>query len=335
MIIARAPLRISFVGGGTDLPEIFRQFPGKVISAAIDKYVYIAINSSQSMDDLVLKYMQTERAKHPSEFSHTRFRRALMDYGFEPGMEIGSFADINARTGLGSSSSFTSALIQALHAYYGREVPAAAIAEQACRLEIEHLNEPIGKQDQYAAAVGGFNVFTFNPDDSVGIEPLDLKNDKVAGLEPHLLLFYTGLTRDAKEVLGVQRQCLGDKIGTYKEMAASVDGFRDFLLSGAYRDLAEMFNEAWQRKKSLAPNMTNGLIDELHHIGISAGAWGGKVLGAGGGGCVLFIAPPAVREDIKSAVKAWQSRRCLEGVREIPVRFAGKGVEVIFDSRKH
>ena len=290
MILVRAPLRISFVGGGTDLPGFYRQFPGRVISATINQFVYVVINSTPLIEKLSVKYQKTEFVARPEELEHPSVRAALLDLGFtKGGIEIGSFADIPARTGLGSSSSFAVALLKGLHAHLGRKLSRADAAESACRLEIELLQEPIGKQDQYAAAFGGFNIFQFNPDNSVAVEPVFLDFKTRSLLENHLLLFYTGISREASSVLSEQKDKIDKNFETYKKMSDSVFEFREKLIAGDMRGMAAMLHEGWLRKKSLATSISNSVIDTLYSAGVSYGAWGGKCLAQAVGGVFSFL----------------------------------------------
>ena len=204
MIVARAPLRISFVGGGTDLPDFYRRRAGQVVSTTIDKFVYVVLNRTPMVSKVSARYSISETVGHPSELRHTRIRAALLDLGIEHGIEVGSFGALPARTGLGSSSSFSVALIKALHAYEGRGLTHAQAAEFACRLEIERVGEPIGKQDQYAAAYGGFNVIQFHENDTVTVSPVLLGYEKRLELQDHLYVVFTGITRPAGQIL--QRQ---------------------------------------------------------------------------------------------------------------------------------
>ncbi|MEI6288237.1 MAG: GHMP kinase [bacterium] len=333
MIIVRAPLRISFVGGGTDLPDFYKKYPGRVISTAIDKYIYLVINPSYYMDDYILKYQITEKVKHPSDISHDRFRAALLDFGMtDKGIEIGTFADIPAKTGLGSSSSFTVALMKGLNAYFGRTIDEERAAKEACRLEIDILNEPIGKQDQYSAAYGGFNIFQFNPDGSVERDPILISHEAKKRFEDHLVLFFTGITRNASDVLMSQKAKILENFETYKLMSDSVYKFKDKLLAEDFRGLAEMLHEGWLRKKSLSENASNSVIDFLYSAGINSGAWGGKILGAGGGGCILFIAPPEKHAAIKENLEKTAKDNCLQDFKMITAGFVQSGTDVIFNS---
>ncbi|MBI4087744.1 MAG: GHMP kinase [Candidatus Liptonbacteria bacterium] len=332
MIVVRAPLRISFVGGGTDLPDFYKKSPGSVISTAIDKFVYVVINRTPLIDKISARYSVSETVGHPSELQHTRIRAALTDLGINKNIEIASFASLPAKTGLGSSSSFSVALVKGLHAFNGKKIDKTEAAEQASRLEIDLVGEPIGKQDQYAASFGGFNVFKFNPDHSVGVEPVLLDYKKRLGLEDRILLFFTGLTRIASSVLAEQKSNIDKKFETLKEMAASVPEFKAKLSAGEFEGLGRMLHQGWARKKMLASNMSNSAIDTLYDAGMSAGAWGGKVLGAGGGGCVMFFASPDKKAAVRDAVTKIAKDNNLREFREIPVKFVQSGAEVLYNA---
>jgi len=323
-------MRISFVGGGTDLPDFYRKSPGSVISAAIDKFVYVVINRTPLIDKVSARYSISETVDRPSQLQHTRIRAALEDLGIEKGIEIASFASLPAKTGIGSSSSFSVALMKGLYAYQGRHIGAREAAEAASRLEIDLVGEPIGKQDQYAAAFGGFNVFRFNADGGVDIEPVLLDYKRRLDLEQHLLVFFTGITRFASSVLGEQRTNIDRKFDTLKEIAAMVPAFRTSLVDGDFKAIGEMLHEGWLRKKELASTVSNATIDSLYDAGIRAGAWGGKVLGAGGGGCLLFVASPDRKACVRKAV--WEAARDadLPDFKDIPVRFVQSGAEAMY-----
>lgn len=332
MIIARAPMRISFVGGGTDLPDFYRFSPGRVISATIDKYVYVAINRTPLIKKVSARYSITEIVSHPSELKNDRIRAALLDLGIHSNIEVGTFSHLPGGTGLGSSSSFAVALMRGLYAGLGQKIDQREAAEAACRLEIELLQEPIGKQDQYAAAFGGFNVFQFNADDSVSVEPVLLDYKKRLGLESHILVFFTGITRPASSVLTEQKANISGRIDTLKEMADSALEFKKRLLGGDFMGLGQMLHEGWSKKKTLASGVSNAAIDELYHAGMSHGAWGGKVLGAGGGGCVMFIAPPDKKDEIRKAAREAAVKIGLSDFEEVPVKFVQSGVEILVNS---
>lgn len=330
MIVVRTPLRISFVGGGTDFPEFYRRYPGRVISATIDKHIYVVVKPTPLIARYTMKYDKTESVERPNDLEHTRVKAAFMDLGINHGIEIGSFVDLPGRTGLGSSSSFSVGLMKGLHAFMGRKLSREQAAVAASRLEIELVGEPIGKQDQYAAAYGGINMIQFNPDDTVTVEPLLLDFRARSNLEQNLMLFFTGIARNASAVLLEQRAKIEKNFETYKTMSDSALVFRDRLLAGDMQGIAAMLHEGWLRKKTLASNISNELIDELYETGTRAGAWGGKILGAGGGGCILFIVPPDRQESVRRAVAESASGNGLAEFREIPIRFTQSGADVVF-----
>jgi len=332
MIIARAPLRISFVGGGTDLPSFYQISPGRVISATIDKYVYTVVNRTPLMKKVSARYSITELVNHPIELKNDRIREALLDLGILNGIEVGTFSHLPGGTGLGSSSSFSVGLIKALYASQGRKIDNREAAEAASRLEIELVKEPIGKQDQYAAAFGGFNVFQFNPDHSVDVMPLLLDFKKKMDLENHILVFFTGITRPAASVLTEQKVNIANKIDTLKEMADAVLKFKDLLMAGNFEELGKLLHDNWLKKKSLASCISNSVIDDLYQSGIDSGAWGGKVLGAGGGGCLMFLMETAKKNVVREAVKKAAQKNNLEYFNEIPVKFVQSGVEIIVNT---
>lgn len=331
MIVVRAPLRISFVGGGTDLPGFYRRTPGRVISTAIDKFVYVAINRTPLIDKVSARYSIAETVDHPRELQHTRIKEALLDLGIHKNIEIASFANLPAKTGLGSSSSFSVALVKGLNAFQGKKLDKAEAAEAASRLEIELVGEPIGKQDQYAASFGGFNVLQFNPDESVDVKPVLLDYKKRLALENHLLLFFTGMTRSASSVLTEQKANIDSKLETLKEMADSVPEFESRLLAGDFRGLGEMLHDGWLKKKSLASDVANSTIDDLYNAGMSSGAWGGKVVGAGGGGCVMFLVPEDKKSAVCDAVSGIAKEKKLNEFQELPVKFVQCGAEILYN----
>lgn len=329
MIITKAPLRISFVGGGTDLPDFYHLHPGRVISTAIDKYVYVAINRTPLIKKISLRYSIVESVNHPSELKHDRIKAALLDLGICNNIEVGTFSHLQGQTGLGSSSSFSVALMKGLYASLGKKMNKHEAAEAACRLEIELLKEPIGKQDQYASALGGFNTLQFNRDGSVEAESILLDYKKRLDLENHMFIFFTGIQRPASSVLTEQKANISKKFESLKEMANLVPVFKEHLIKGDFRALGEILHQNWLRKKSLASNVSNNLIDELYAAGIKSGAWGGKVLGAGGGGCLLFLVPLEKKTAVRETIEKIAERNNLNDYVEIPVKIAQSGVEVI------
>ena len=305
MILTRTPLRISIGGGGTDLPSYYRRRGGCVISAAINKYVYLAINTTFTPDYL-LKYSEHERVDRIEEICHSLIREVLTHYEVGPGIEIVSVADIPAGTGLGSSGSFTVGLIRALHAYRHHHLSTRSLAEAACHIEIERLGDPVGKQDQYIAAFGGITRFEFRPDDSVGVEPLSVSAETLADLEEHLLLFFTGYSRSATSILADQKQRLERNDAA---MIANLDYVDDLgkrigaaLESGDTLQFASLMDEHWQRKRQRSRHITSDEIDSWYALARENGALGGKLVGAGAGGFLLFYAQDTRR--LRSAMAA-------------------------------
>jgi len=325
-------MRISFVGGGTDLPDFYSKYPGRVISTSIDKFIFIAINHAPFTNHVAARYSVSEEVPHPSQLKHSRIREALLGLGIESNIEIASFAPIPARSGLGSSSSFSVALLKGLHAYIGKRLDKKTVAELACRLEIELLKEPIGKQDQYAAAFGGFNVLQFNADGLVDVEPVLLDYKKRMDFEAHLLLFFLGTTRDAASVLTEQKANTARNFESLKRMSDSVPVFRDAILHSDFRSAGQMLHDGWMMKKQLASLVSNPAIDALYDAALSRGAWGGKILGAGAGGCLLMLAPVEKRAAVLEGLKKAAVAGGFEGAGEIPVTFVQTGAEVLFNS---
>ncbi len=293
MILTRTPLRISIGGGGTDLPSYYRRHGGTVISAAIDKYVYLAVNDTFT-NDYLLKYAEHERVDAIDDIDHPLIREVLRHEQIEPGIEIVSVADIPAGTGLGSSGSFTVGLVRALNAHRHRQCSIAELAEVACEIEIEKLGDPVGKQDQYIAAFGGLTRFEFRSDDTVDVGRLSVSDDTLADLEDHLLLFFTGYCRRASTILADQDQRSehGDE-----PMIANLDyinglGVRigSALECGDTQEFAALMHEHWMRKRERGEAISNPQIDEWYTAARAGGALGGKLVGAGAGGFLLFYA---------------------------------------------
>lgn len=324
MIISQTPLRISFFGGGSDLPSYYRRHGGAVLSTAIDKSVYVTV--SRKFDDAVrVSYSRTEEVARSSQVEHPLVRESLALLGIEGGIEVTSVADIPAKgTGLGSSSAFTVGLLNALHAYRGRHATAASLAHESCQIEIERCREPIGKQDQYAAAFGGFNFIRFHPDESVDVTKVVCPPDVVADLQSRLLFFYSGITRSASTLLKAQSINVATEGAASDATATLVD-----LANAAYADLCAgtttsfglLLHEAWLAKRKLNSGVSNRIIDDAYEAARNAGAEGGKVLGAGGGGFLMFLAPPERHNAI---------RNVLLPLRETPFRFAAQGSSIIF-----
>lgn len=332
MIIARAPMRISFVGGGTDLASFYRRYPGRVISTAINKYSYVTINHPPLVKKVAARYAISELVDHPRELKNDRIREALLFFGIDKKIDIGSFSDVPVKAGLGSSSSFAVALIKGLSTHVGKRMDRNEVAKAAAQLEIEALKEPIGKQDQYVAAIGGFNIFQFNADGSVDVTPIRIDFKKRLALEEHIIVFFTGITRFASSVLTEQNSNADKNFETLKKMSDSVFAFRDALVDGDFKGLGDLLNDGWKLKKSLASGVSNKVMDDFYESGILSGAWGGKVLGAGGGGCILFIVPPDKKNKVRKAVTEVAKHHGLTDFGEIPVNFVQSGVEVLFNN---
>ena len=294
MIITRSPLRISLGGGGTDLPSYYEQHGGFLIAAAIDKYVYITLHRT-FVDELIVKYSKLERVKTVDELEHPIIREAMKLIGVDAAyLEMTSMADIPAGTGLGSSGSFTTALLKALHVYKKNIVRPDEIAAQACQIEIEKLHEPIGKQDQYIAAVGGLTSFHFLPGGKVEILPLQIDEEILFNLEDNLLMFFTVYTRSASVILKEQNdrtrsvdKAMVDNLHFVKELGIRSKGA---IESGNLHEFARIMDVHWQRKKERSGGMSNPKINEWYDLAMANGALGGKLIGAGGGGFLMFFA---------------------------------------------
>jgi D-glycero-alpha-D-manno-heptose-7-phosphate kinase len=300
VLITRTPLRISLGGGGTDLPSYYRRFGGLVTSAAINKYVYIGINRTFT-DDYFLKYSELERVRHVSEIRHPIMREALTMHPVGPGVEIVSLADIPGGTGLGSSGTFTVGLLRALHAFQRRHVVTSALAEEACSIEIDRLGRAVGKQDQYVAAFGGLTCCEFCPDDTVKVQSPGISNDTLHDLEERLLLFFTGYSRSADAILRDQqtRSELGDEamLDNLHRIAEIGLRVRDALERGDTAGFGALMHEHWEHKRARSGAMSSSQIDRWYDVGIASGAVGGKLVGAGAGGFLMFYAsdPVALR----------------------------------------
>ena len=321
MIISRTPFRISFVGGGTDLPAYYSRHAGAVISIAIDKYVYITVNRRFD-STLRISYSQTEIVDRLEEIHHPLFRETMRITGVDSGVEITSIADVPSGTGLGSSSSFTVGLLHALHAYQSRYKTAYELAEEACHLEIGVLGEPIGKQDQYAAAFGGLRRYVFNSDGTVCVDPLICAPETRQAFFKHLLLFYLGGRRDARKVLKEQSENTQRNIDCLDRMRDLVEKFWSVLALGkGLGELGELMHEGWMFKKQLAGNVSTSQIDECYARARAAGAIGGKVLGAGMGGFLLLFCVPEKHAHVRAS---------LHDLRPIDFRFEPEGSKIIY-----
>jgi Predicted kinase related to galactokinase and mevalonate kinase len=324
MIITRSPLRISLGGGGTDLPSYYHQYSGCLLAAAIDKYVYITLHQT-FVPELIIKYSKLERVATVNEVEHPIIREALRLVGIEsPSLEITSMADIPAGTGLGSSGSFTTALLKAFHAYKKNLVHPAELAEQACKIEIEKMGEPIGKQDQYIAAFGGITWFRFMPDGRVEAQPLKISEETLFNLEDNLLLFFTGYSRSASAILREQddktrqsNEAMIENLHFVKELGKQS---QVALENGNLHEFARLMDVHWQRKKERSQSMTNQRINEWYDCAMKNGAFGGKLIGAGGGGFLMFYADDKAR--LRHALRA-------KGLTEVRFRFDFEGTKIL------
>lgn len=302
MIITKTPLRISFTGGGTDLPAYYENGYGAVVSAAINKYVYITVN--KRFDDTIrLSYSKTEIVNHADELKHDIARACLDMVGIDGGVEITSIADIPSGTGLGSSSRFAVGLLNALYTYVGERLSSAELAQKACQIEIDILHHPIGKQDQHAAAFGGINYFSFERDGSVKREKILLSEDNIRDMNRKLMMFYTGIRRSADGILAHQSAETHNKLPVLDFMKNQANVMRDHLKQTGFDvEFAKMLDEAWQKKKTITSGISNQEIDSLYEKARNAGAAGGKLLGAGGGGFILLYCDEQYQQNVRNAL---------------------------------
>ena len=323
MIITRTPFRVSFAGGGSDLPSFYRRHEGCVLSMTINKYMYVSIHPTFNRDETVVKYSQTEIVRDVRAVQHPIARQLLLDYGID-GVEIVSTADVPAGTGLSTSSAYTVGLIHALNAFRGKLCSQERIAREACELEIEKLGEPIGKQDQYGTAVGGLKFIRFKSDDSVEVEPLAVSRQKLSELEGNLLLFYTGLTHSAGEILQEQNKNVAGEDKKFQNLVKMTElayELREAVVAGKLDDFGRILNENWLLKRELASQISNDKIGKYYDLAMANGALGGKLLGAGGGGFLLFYCPTQKQKRLRSA---------LSDLWELPFAMESSGTKIIY-----
>ena len=305
MIISRAPLRISFFGGGTDFPEYFREHGGAVLATAIDKHSFVTASQFRSeLFDYAIKvsYRKNESVADVAQIEHPVFRECLRMLRLDKDIELHTVADLPAFTGLGSSSSFTVSLLHALHAYKGDYVKPQQLAYEAIHIERTVLGESVGCQDQTMAAVGGFNVLEFRTETDIRVHRLNLRPERIAEIEAHLFVCYTGLKRRASDIEAKKVKSFGQHRATLQQMRRMVDQGRDLLVEGGSLEaFGRLLHESWLAKRSLDAAVSTSEIDQLYQRGIEAGAWGGKLLGAGGGGFIAFIAPPESHDRLRVA----------------------------------
>jgi D-glycero-alpha-D-manno-heptose-7-phosphate kinase len=323
MIISRTPLRLSFFGGGTDLAEFYEKEGGAILSTAIDKYIFATVNKKFD-EHIRVSYSKTEIVETVDQIKHDLVREAMRLTGVVHGIEITTIADIPSQgTGLGSSSTFTVGLLNALHAYKGEHVSAETLAQEACKIEIDIVGEPIGKQDQYIAAYGGLQFIRFNQDGSIFVDPIVCGGELKKELQDNLLLFYTGITRRANSILAEQKANSGakkrDELKALKELALQAK--KALEIDKSLAEFGALLDQGWQLKKKLAAGITLPEIDAIYDAAKRAGALGGKIAGAGGGGFLLLYAPKGKQAAVRSA---------LSGLRETPFNFEPQGSKIIY-----
>lgn len=321
MIITRTPFRVSFAGGGSDIASFYEKHEGSVLSTAINKYMYISVHPSFSGTETVLKYSKTESVSDLSKIEHKYFKQMLTMLDVK-GVEIVSTADVPAGTGLGSSSSFTVGVLHALYAYKGKYASKERLASEACDVEIKYLLNPIGKQDQYAAAYGGLNFYQFRKYGSVTVEPVIMRDSARQQLERNMMMFYTGQLHSASAILKEQSSNItkGDKEANQLKMCGLAYDLRRELQSNNIDAMGEILHENWMLKKTLASGISNTAIDQAYEAALASGATGGKLLGAGGGGFLLFYVPEEKQRAVKEAI----------GLPQMPMAFDRQGSEVIY-----
>lgn len=319
MIISKTPFRISFVGGGTDISDFYSSHGGAVVSAAINKYMYVTVNR-RFYDSIRISYSKTEIVDSVDEVEHELARECLRVTGVNHAVEITSVSDIPKGTGLGSSSVFTVGLLNALYLYQGMQMSAMDLAEQACKIEIDVLGSPIGKQDQYAAACGGLNLFEFHQDGSVSRDRIHLSLEDYKKSDRQLMMFYTGGERSANTILKEQKKAIPDKAMTLCKMRDQAYDLSNRLRNEGWgRFFGDYLAEGWEMKRTLAGGISNPWVEECYEKGMNAGALGGKLLGAGGSGFLLFFVPEEKQNDVRRAL----------GLRELHFMFSSYGTRII------
>lgn len=329
MVISRTPLRISFVGGGTDLPDFADEHGGAVVSTAIDKWIHVIV-APRFEGDVRVSYSRTEIVPTAKDVEHDLVREALRLTGIPRGVDLVTLADVPSRgTGLGSSSAVMVGLLNALYAYQGKFRSATQLADEACRLEIEALQKPIGRQDQYAAACGGFNLIEFVKGGGVRAEPIISPKGTLGSLHRSLMLFFSGVQRSAGDVLGDQRARIraGSTTDALIAMRDLAFEFRDALAAGDVNAVGGLLHRNWVLKRSLADGVTSEAIDSAYEKAMAAGAAGGKLLGAGAGGFLLFFVEPERQDSVRAAIGG--------ELREVPFRFAALGTQIILMESPH
>lgn len=326
MVISQTPLRISICGGGTDLRDYYSNFGGFVVSSAIDKYVFVIVK--ERFDDLIyVNYTKKEIVNSFDELEHELVREAAKITGLSKGVEITMLADIPSEgSGLGSSSSLTVGLLNAFYNYMGQQTTAEQLAREACRIEIDILKKPIGKQDQYIAAYGGLSTFTFNPDDTVFYEPVEIMNGLKRKLGANLILFFTNVTRKSSKILAEQKNNIQSTLEYHHKIKQLASDAVSALREGQIDKIGKLLNENWILKKNLASTISNPEIDQMHQRAMEGGAIGGKISGAGGGGFLLTYCKRENQDLFREAMSAYK---------EMPFMLEPFGSKIIFDYRRY
>jgi D-glycero-alpha-D-manno-heptose-7-phosphate kinase len=324
LIVTRTPLRVSLAGGGTDLAEFYERDYGAVLSTTIANYIYVTVKPHSPLfnESVRVNYSRSEEVQRIDEIENDIARECLRFMGIEPPIYVSTVGDHPASTGLGSSSAFAVGLLNALHAYKGERVTAGQLAEEAAYIEIDRLGQPIGKQDQYAAAFGGVNFFRFNPGGGVTVEPLSPSKDALQEIFSHMLMFWTGHQRDAGAVLEEQRANTETKLDDLVRMRDHARELQGLLSNGRVepQDVGRLLHEGWQLKRQLASTITTDQIDTWYERALEAGAAGGKLCGAGGGGCIVFVVEPGRQERV---------REVLSDLVEVPISYEVHGSRVL------
>jgi D-glycero-alpha-D-manno-heptose-7-phosphate kinase len=325
LIIVQTPLRISFFGGGTDFPSFFMEEGGCVLSSAIDKYIYVTVKERFDKK-LRIGYTQTEMVDSLDQIRHDLIRESLRQTGIHEGLEVTTMGDIPSEgSGLGSSSTVTVGALHAMYAYIGETVSAERLAREACSIEIDTLNKPIGIQDQYIAAYGGLRFFVFRSDGEVGVEKVRISGESQRVLNDNFLLFFTGISRQADTILKDQKINIKDRLTELREIRQMAHQARTLLEKEDFDSFGELLNQSWELKKRLSASISNGPINDMYEAARRAGAIGGKITGAGGGGFLLLYAPYEKQKAVRSA---------LSGLQELPFRLETDGTKVIFHYRR-
>lgn len=326
MLITKTPFRVSFCGGGSDMADFYETYGGCVLSTSINKYMYLSIHPYFNEKQTLLKYSENELVDDIHDIRHRIFHQVLCDMDIS-GVEISSTADVPGGTGLGSSSTFTVGLLHTLYCYKGKIASKARLAKEACEVEIEKLGSPIGKQDQYAAALGGLNFLRFNKDGSVSAAPIMMQAETYKQLEYNLLMFYTGTTRSANEILSEQKKNITqeEKTRNLRKMCGLAEDMKEALEHNDLSHFGSILNESWKLKKTLAQGISNPDIDEAYARAMESGALGGKLLGAGGGGFLLFYCEPRYQEKLRQGI----------GLKEFEFQFERDGTSIVYIGDKY